>query len=162
MDPLVTREARSRSHGEERGNVLWLGFSVSYFFWCLLSELRANAGGNVYSKLCLTKTCLGFLRGLDLVAFENRWVASLVQVQFVARRPTKKGQDARSRGREYWTRRSRGGGGSGEGLRSVGGSANRASVASGTVTPDYHAHVLPLENVYANASDRRVETHDRY
>jgi len=66
------------------GYVMWLGLAVSYFLLCRASELWAYANGQVHPEFCLTRKCISFFHKGVQVAFENRAIATAVQVKFLA------------------------------------------------------------------------------
>ena len=57
---------------------------MSYFLLCRASELFAYTDGLVHPEFCLTRDCLSFFRGEVQVDFENRAVATSVQITFRA------------------------------------------------------------------------------
>ena len=66
------------------GYLLWFGLAVSYFFWCIASELWAYADGQVHTEFCLTRNSLTFLHEGMQIAFENRSAAAALQVRRLA------------------------------------------------------------------------------
>ena len=69
---------------EDGGYVMWLGLAVSYFLLCRASELWAYANGQVHPEFCLTRKFISSFHEGVQVAFENRAIATAVQVKFLA------------------------------------------------------------------------------